>query len=442
MDNDQLNNNQFFSQSSNPGASASTSSSPSWWQNWHWKIIRGIVGLLFSGEVFINLFWSLLTTRLNEIFASDTLLGMLLGALLIFRQYILLVMSCSFLIIIILWWQPVTQWGKSATQRQKAATQKRGHWWPKNEDWRLLFIVSLLLVICILVNTIWISPETISVSFTPATKNASISTIEASEDASSGNPSSIVPINLYSLSKQFIPGSATARDENCLATITIIRTVKIYCHTSVSQGDVDTAVKTMQTNLEATMLPQLEQQTGRTLVSGVNFTQIASSSIKPSVNVGDVVNSSDKKFTVTIAQMQTGTVEYVDNSDVKKVVVNQLNTQANSQNKGGCPGGYEILPYTLKMSSPMVPSADLSQPVVNELTLQVTASAKYFCSFPLDQVQGMQNNLVGKSRSDAQKYLVSQGGQGQSINFFPDDGPYLPLDAAHIHIQVNSPPQT
>jgi len=172
-------------------------------------------------------------------------------------------------------------------------------------------------------------------------------------------------------------------------------------------------------------------------VSGVYFPEISPLNIISSPAIGQVVNSSTKEFTVTITQMQTGKVEYVDNSDVKHAIREELTELANSQVNES--PGYELIQQTLQMGPLIVPEANLdSDQFVDGIELRMAAAANFLYHFNANQLQAMQDNLAGKSVSNAQKYLGDQAGidpQSISIAFLSGSGSNLPVDPEHIQLK-------
>ena len=421
MSGEQLNNDLFLSQSSLKG-----------WQKWVLNIIGGSLSATFLLELCVNLFANWLTISPGGIFAPGTPLGVLFT----FRRMILLV-GCSIFLIVIALWQPISRWGISTVQLQEATIQGRGSWLRKIEKVQLLVVAALILLIVWLLVPMWFPPipENVSVSFTLDTKVVSqVLSVNASFELSPGNPS-IILTRTDTFNQPFprLSGIATG-SQNC-------GFAGLGCQTIVTQKDVDAVVAPVQLSLEAAinqeLRKQVTQQLDGTLVSGVYFPEISPLNIISSPAIGQVVNSSTKEFTVTITQMQTGKVEYVDNSDVKHAIREELTELANSQVNES--PGYELIQQTLQMGPLIVPEANLdSDQFVDGIELRMAAAANFLYHFNANQLQAMQDNLAGKSVSNAQKYLGDQAGidpQSISIAFLSGSGSNLPVDPEHIQLK-------
>jgi hypothetical protein len=416
-----------------PGVSASASSSPQRWQKWVLNIIGGSLSATVLLELCVNLLANWLTISPGGIFAPGTPLGVLFT----FRRIILLV-GCSLFLIVIALWQPIGRWGISAAPPQQATIQGRGSWLHKIEKVQLLAVAALVLLIVWLLVPMWFPPipENVSVSFTLDTKVVSRDlSVNASFELSPGDPSVII-IRTDTFNKPFPPllSSNATGIQNC-------GFAGIGCQTVVTQKDVNDVIAPVQLSLEAAinqeLRKQVTQQLDGTLVSGVYFPQISPLNIISSPAIGQVVNSPTKEFTVTITQMQTGQVEYVDNSDVKHAIREELTGLANSQVNES--PGYELIQQTLQMGPLIVPEANLdSDQFVDGIDLHVAAAANFLYHFNSNQLQAMQDHLAGQSVSDARKYLRGQAGidpQSVRVDFLTGGGSNLPVDPEHIQLK-------
>jgi serine/threonine protein kinase len=260
------------------------------------------------------------------------------------------------------------------------------------------------------------SAVSVTINFAPQQRVLSqIFELEA-DPRSQSITNTTIPARVLSLSQQKQQSAPTTGMIDCVDEV-------FNCQQGVSQADIN--------NLFATIQPELEQSIMQSLQSKINAlhgyqaSQIAFST--PQVTANPAVNQPGK--TVTVSVTEQGSVGYILETDLNKIVAQEL---AGAASQLGA--GFQVIAASMQIGHPVVEGTNTSNGL---LEIKVAAGAIVRYHFSTQQLMQISNGLVNKTYARALTYLRDQPGIDPTsigIHFTSGNGTTMPGDTGHIQL--------